>query len=128
MVRHTLAVVMERSGPGPVQAAVEGARTGNPAAGGLFVGRERELAELDLGLRDALAGDGRLFLLAGQPGVGKSRLADAASRRAEARGCRALWGSCWEGGGAPAYWPDPPGTRQQPPVTDADNRHGHRQT
>ena len=43
---------------------------------GAFVGRERELAELVGGLDDAFAGRGRLFLLAGEPGIGKSRLAD----------------------------------------------------
>ena len=69
------------------------------------MGRERELGELDLGVRDALASHGRLFLLTGEPGVGKSRLAGTLSMRAEARGCRAIWGRCWEGGGAPAYWP-----------------------
>ena len=96
---------MERSDLRPLQPAVEGAETGQPSAGGLFVGRERELGELDLGLRDALAGHGRLFLLVGEPGVGKSRLAGAFSMRAQARGCRTFWGRCWEGGGAPAYWP-----------------------
>src|ERR671923_1586327 len=73
--------------------------------GGAFVGRERELGELDLGLRSAVAGRGRLFLLSGEPGVGKSTLADVVSQRAAAHGCRSVWGRCWEAGGAPAYWP-----------------------
>jgi DNA-binding SARP family transcriptional activator len=42
-----------------------------------FVGRDRELAELVAALDAALAGGGRLVLLAGEPGIGKSRLADA---------------------------------------------------
>src|SRR3954470_16511619 len=41
-----------------------------------FVGRERELAELDGVLEDCLAGHGRLVLVGGEPGIGKSRLAD----------------------------------------------------
>jgi predicted ATPase len=44
--------------------------------GRLFVGRERELEELSSGLADARAGRGRLFLLVGEAGIGKTRLAD----------------------------------------------------
>jgi tetratricopeptide (TPR) repeat protein len=73
--------------------------------GALFVGRERELALLTAGLDDALAGRGRLFLISGEPGIGKSRLADELAARARARDMRVLWGRCWEAGGAPAYWP-----------------------
>ncbi len=75
------------------------------APGRLFVGRERELEELSTGLADAQAGRGRLFLLVGEPGIGKTRLADELGRRAVAGGARVPWGRCWEGGGAPAYWP-----------------------
>jgi DNA-binding SARP family transcriptional activator/tetratricopeptide (TPR) repeat protein len=75
------------------------------APGRVFVGRERELAELGEGLDDALAGRGRLFLLVGEPGIGKSRLAEELVAQARARGARVLVGRCWEAGGAPAYWP-----------------------
>jgi tetratricopeptide (TPR) repeat protein len=44
-------------------------------------------------------------LLAGEPGIGKSRLADEIADRARERGFRVAWGRCWEAGGAPAYWP-----------------------
>jgi hypothetical protein len=70
-----------------------------------FVGRERELGELIMGLEDSCGGRGRLFLLVGEPGIGKSRLAEELIARAEARGTRVLIGRCWEAGGAPAYWP-----------------------
>ncbi len=72
---------------------------------GVFVGRERELAQLGGALDDVLGGHGRLVLLAGEPGIGKSQLADELLRRARARGARVLVGRCWEAGGAPAYWP-----------------------
>ena len=72
---------------------------------GTFLGRERELSELAGGLDDAFAGRGRLFLLAGEPGIGKSRLAEELIADARARGARVLVGRCWEAGGAPAYWP-----------------------
>ena len=70
-----------------------------------FVGRAGELAQLVAALDDAFAGRGRLILLAGEPGIGKSRLADALAEQARARGAGVLVGRCWEAGGAPAYWP-----------------------
>src|SRR5262249_51431325 len=73
--------------------------------GTLFVGRERELAELGDGLDAALGGGGRLFLVSGERGIGKTRLVDELSAVAAAQGALVLWGRCWEGGGAPAYWP-----------------------
>jgi DNA-binding SARP family transcriptional activator len=74
-------------------------------ARGVFVGREREVAELARALEDALASRGRVVLLVGEPGIGKSWLADELMRRATARGTGVLVGRCWEAGGAPAYWP-----------------------
>ncbi len=71
----------------------------------IFVGRQRERVELRGALEDAIAGRGRLLLLAGEPGIGKTRLADELTAEAAARGARIAWGRCWEGGGAPAYWP-----------------------
>ena len=74
-------------------------------AGWDFVGRDRELAELAAGLEDALGGQGRLFLIAGEPGIGKTRLAEQLAGHATERGAQVVWGRCWEGGGAPPYWP-----------------------
>lgn len=85
--------------------ATEEAGEAAEASRGAFVGREAELQELLAGLEDAVAGRGRLFLLVGEPGIGKSRLADEVMRKARARGMRVLAGRCWEAGGAPAYWP-----------------------
>ena len=73
--------------------------------GGVFVGRERELTELGTALDEADSGRGSLFLLVGEPGIGKSRLADELAARARGRGFVVLRGRCWEEGGAPAYWP-----------------------
>ena len=65
---------------------VVAAPPGAESARGIFVGRERELAELLEGLNDALAGHGRLFLLRGEPGIGKSRLGDEVIAQARSRG------------------------------------------
>lgn len=70
-----------------------------------FVGRERELGMLLDALEQAGAGRGCLFLIGGEPGIGKSRLADELATRARVGGAHVLWGRCWEGAGAPAYWP-----------------------
>lgn len=74
-------------------------------AAGSLVGRDRELSELRQGLDNALAGRGRLFMVAGDPGVGKTALADAIGAQAVAAGATVLWGRAWDGGGAPSYWP-----------------------
>jgi DNA-binding SARP family transcriptional activator len=78
--------------------------TVGPSAGS-FIGRERELAEFAAGLQDAFAHRPSVLLLAGEPGIGKSRLADELTTQAEGRGAKVLWGRSWEAGGAPAYWP-----------------------
>jgi AAA ATPase domain len=71
----------------------------------VFVGRDREAAELVAGLEDAADGQGRLFLIAGEPGIGKTWMAEHLAGRATDRGFRVVWGRCWEGGGAPPFWP-----------------------
>ena len=69
-----------------------------------LLGRDAELSALLGALDDARAGRGRLFLLVGEAGIGKTRLADELAARA-GDDVRVLWGRCWEAGGAPAYWP-----------------------
>jgi hypothetical protein len=75
------------------------------AATEVFVGRERELAQLEAALGEAIGGRGRLFLLAGEPGIGKTRLAESLAAKAVGGGAKVIWGRCWEGEGAPAFWP-----------------------
>jgi DNA-binding SARP family transcriptional activator len=92
----------------PAAVAAEQRRDGRrrePDAPAPFVGRARELSALLGGLDQMLAGRGGLFLLAGEPGIGKSRLSDEVTRHARERGVEVLVGRCWEAGGAPAYWP-----------------------
>ncbi|SRR6266545_5296070 len=70
-----------------------------------LLGRDEELAVLEAGLEDALAGRGRMFVVVGPPGAGKTHLGDEIASRAKARGASILWGRGWDGGGAPPYWP-----------------------
>jgi tetratricopeptide (TPR) repeat protein len=74
-------------------------------AGGVFVGREQEQETLRNAFDESLSGRGRLILLAGEPGIGKTRLAEELVTYARMRGAQVLWGRCYEGEGAPAYWP-----------------------
>jgi predicted ATPase len=65
-----------------------------------FVGRDGELESLD-----GFLGHGRLILMSGESGIGKTRLAEEFAARAVERGAVVYWGRCWEGDGAPAFWP-----------------------
>jgi DNA-binding SARP family transcriptional activator/tetratricopeptide (TPR) repeat protein len=83
-------------------------RRATPAALGAqapFVGRDDELAHIDAHLDDAAAGHPRIDFVGGGAGMGKTRLAQEVARRAEARGFAVLWSWCYEGEGAPTFWP-----------------------
>jgi DNA-binding CsgD family transcriptional regulator len=77
----------------------------DPMAGGGFVGRHREMAELMTALDGALKGRGRLVMLVGEPGIGKTRTAEEVASAARQLGAQVLWGRCPEERGAPIYWP-----------------------
>jgi hypothetical protein len=94
-----------RPGKAPAPPAATAGYNRAVAAGDRLVGRDREVRLLQAGLEEALAGRGCVFLLVGEPGIGKTRLADDVARRAGAMSMAVLWGRCWEAGGAPAYWP-----------------------
>ena len=66
--------------------------------GRVFIGRQRELAELKAALDDALFGQGQLVMLAGEPGIGKTRTTQELAALAEERGVKVLWGWSYEEG------------------------------
>ena len=67
------------------------------------MGRDAELAVLGGLMRQTAAGTGGAVLLAGEPGVGKTRLAREAAARADS--VTVSWGACRESAGAPPLWP-----------------------
>jgi DNA-binding SARP family transcriptional activator/RecA/RadA recombinase len=76
-----------------------------PADEDALVGRKPQLALMDAALRAGAAGHGRVMLVAGEPGIGKTGLAEEAARQAAGQGVQVAWGRCYEGEGAPAFWP-----------------------
>jgi DNA-binding winged helix-turn-helix (wHTH) protein/tetratricopeptide (TPR) repeat protein len=90
---------------GPVLVAGEPATPPEREARPAHVGRSALLAHLEARLAAALTGRGGMALLAGEPGLGKTRTAEELAERARRQGALVLWGRCWEGEGAPALWP-----------------------
>ncbi len=65
-------------------------------ARGRLIDREPELGELKAALEAMLSARGQVVLIAGEPGIGKTRLADELLVYARLRGCLALTGRCYE--------------------------------
>lgn len=73
---------------------------------GVFIGREQEIEALRSVFEEAAAGHGRIVMLSGEAGIGKTRTANELATYASSRAADVLVGRCYEsGGGAPAYWP-----------------------
>jgi adenylate cyclase len=70
-----------------------------------FVGREREVAQVDDALRGVDSGAGVVVAVTGEPGVGKSRLTAEVREAAERRRTRWLETRCLAYGAGLAYWP-----------------------
>jgi DNA-binding CsgD family transcriptional regulator/tetratricopeptide (TPR) repeat protein len=70
-----------------------------------FVGREPERGLLRRLADGAVAGRGGLAAIAGEPGIGKTRLTEEVASEAVSRGMRVLIGHCEERQGSPPYLP-----------------------
>lgn len=70
-----------------------------------FVGRDHELGVLSARLAAASEGRGGAVFLVGEPGMGKTRTAFELARHARDEGAEVLVGRCYEGEGAPPFWP-----------------------
>ena len=69
-----------------------------------FVGRQGELQILEQAVRLACSGEGRIVILRGEAGIGKTRLLREAGRMAAGAGAVALQGECVSQQGAPPYF------------------------
>jgi len=69
------------------------------------MGMQREMRELKVALEDSLAGRGRLIMMMGDAGIGKTRTAQELATYAGLRGAQILWGRCYRESGMPPYWP-----------------------
>jgi hypothetical protein len=70
-----------------------------------LVGREDVLQQLREALRQAEGRRGQLVVVSGEPGIGKSALADLVGREAGQRGATVVFGRAWELAEAPPYFP-----------------------
>ena len=71
----------------------------------VFVDRHSEMAQLKTALSQAFSGQGRVVLIEGEPGIGKTRLAEELVKHARAQGVQVLASRCHQEEGVPAYWP-----------------------
>jgi DNA-binding winged helix-turn-helix (wHTH) protein/tetratricopeptide (TPR) repeat protein len=70
-----------------------------------FVGREPTMQQLSAALDAAAEGSGALYLLSGEPGIGKTRCAEEFALVARRYGSQVWIGRCFQHGSAPAFWP-----------------------
>ncbi len=68
-------------------------------------GRSREIADLQFALDRVISGRGLTYLLSGEAGIGKTRLAEELAQRARAKGATVVWGRASERHGALSWWP-----------------------
>jgi DNA-binding winged helix-turn-helix (wHTH) protein len=70
----------------------------------IFVGREDALAKLRAAAEEARMGSGRLVLVTGSAGIGKTRLTEVFARELNEQGALVVVGRCRDGEGVPAFW------------------------
>lgn len=70
-----------------------------------FVGRARELEVIRRALAAAMGGEARGVAIVGDPGIGKTRIAEEAAAYARAQGARVYWGRCRDASVKPVYEP-----------------------
>jgi tetratricopeptide (TPR) repeat protein len=74
-------------------------------AAGVFVGREAEVGELRAAVESALRGHRQVVVVAGEAGIGKTRIAEQIATYARIRRVGVHWGQCLDRAGTPAFWP-----------------------
>ncbi len=93
---HRDRVVAERSGSVPGVAP--------QARPDVLVGRARELTAIATAMTAARRGTARAVHLVGEPGIGKTTLAEHAAALASEQEWVVAWGRAWDAAAAPPYW------------------------
>ncbi len=70
-----------------------------------FVGRSSALERVDAALAQARTGRGRIVVIAGEPGIGKTHLAEVSVERAAEVAVPSAWGHCRALENGPPFWP-----------------------
>ncbi|GAA2350576.1 BTAD domain-containing putative transcriptional regulator [Dactylosporangium salmoneum] len=91
--------------PAPAPAAPNPAAPAPEPEGPRLVGRATEEGRIAERIERATAGAGGVLLIAGEAGLGKSRLAERAAQLAAGRGLAVAWSRCVEASATPAFWP-----------------------
>jgi predicted ATPase/class 3 adenylate cyclase len=106
-VLAALQTLREQIEQGEVVAAAEPAAVTpiGRVAWGTFVGREREMEQLQERLADAFSGLGSVVMVVGDAGIGKTRLLQEFATYARLRGAQVLWGAAYEGEARLPYGP-----------------------
>jgi hypothetical protein len=84
-----------------------------------FIGRHHELDQIGV-LLESRTNSAPVVLIAGEPGVGKTRLMREVSRRAESLGWEVLQGRAYDSEGMPPYLPFAEAIAQHERVVDTD--------
>jgi DNA-binding SARP family transcriptional activator len=85
---------------GPPLTATDGADAGRP-----LLGRDEIMTVIADLATEASSGQPRVMVISGEPGIGKTRVAEAAHEVLDRAGWSTVWGRCHEASGAPALWP-----------------------
>jgi DNA-binding winged helix-turn-helix (wHTH) protein len=80
-------------------------RANRPTGEVPVVGRNAALSRVVRCLEQARTGRGRIVAIGGEPGIGKTQLAELAAEKASELGIPSAWGYCREGETAPPFWP-----------------------
>jgi class 3 adenylate cyclase len=101
--RESLAQVSASPLAQPEQPRTASAPATGRLAWGRFIGRADEMSALRAAIDASLGGQAPLVMVAGEPGIGKTRLAEEAGVYARLRGAQVLMGRCYEGEAASPY-------------------------
>jgi tetratricopeptide (TPR) repeat protein len=91
-------------GPRPARPE-ESPSSAPPVTGRPFEVHKVQLDRMQLRIADAANRRGGVVVLVGEPGVGKTTLAERAAEVADQAGLCSVWGRCLDASSAPAYWP-----------------------